>query len=225
VDIKDAYLTFLNLVNRNATNNNVNVDKARFIMLFRDVELRFYDFVLKNRHNDTIRLVRHLLVPRKELKKFSSEDSYNTYQLPEDYFDISSLHVLASSGSCKDNLKTEEVKTENLEDVLYDWNTKPSFDFRETLYHLSDKDRVTVYKDDFTIDNVSITYYREPVQVSISGYTKSDGSESTQDIDPEWDEKTTYKILLAMAKEFSAMNSDPNNYQLSKDSLFESLQQ
>jgi hypothetical protein len=225
VNIEEAYVTFLSLVNRNATNNNVNVDKSRFIMFFRDVELRFYDWVLKNRHNDTIRQARHLLVPRKKLQSESEEDKYDLYSLPEDYFELSSLHVDASNGTCSGSLRTEEIKSENIEDVLTDEFTKPSFDFRETVYHLSEDDKVSIYKDDFEITNVDLTYYRLPRQVSIEGYTKVDGSASTQNIDPEWDEKTTYKILLYMSKEFAAKNADQAGYHLSKDSLFEGLQQ
>lgn len=222
--IEDAYLRFLTLVNRNNTNNNVNVDRARFIMLFRDVELRFYDWATKNNQSDTIRQVAHLLVPRKKLVLGGKEEIYDTYKLPEDYFKFSNLHVKATDGTCTDEVRAEEVKTENLEEILSDEFSKPSFEFRETVYHLSEGDKVAVYKDDFSIEEVKMTYYRLPRQVSMDGYLKSDGTPSTQNIDPEWDENTTYKILIYMAKDFSAMNEDPNKYQINKDSLFESLQ-
>lgn len=223
--IQEAYVKFLTLVNRNATNNNINVDRARFIMLFRDIELRFYDWVLKNRDSDEIRQVGHLLVPRKKLNKNSELDIYDLYDIPEDYFEFSNLHVQASSDGCTDELHTEEVKTENLEEVLTDEFSKPSFEYRETVYHLSEGDKVAVYKNDFSIKEVKMTYYRLPRQVSIEGYVKIDGTQSTQNIDPEWDEKTAYKILLYMAKDFAAMNEDVNKYQINKDSLFESLKQ
>lgn len=225
MDIQKAYIDFIGLVNRNATNNNVNVDKARFILLFRNVELRFYDFVLKNRQNDSIRQVSHLLVPRQKLVRFSEEAKYDQYTLPENYFEFSNLHVTATDGKCTDELRTEEVKTENLEEILHDEFSKPDFEFRETIYHLSQDNQVSVYKNDFSIKKVEATYYRLPRQVSMEGYFQIDGTPSTQNIDPEWDEKTTNKILLYMAKEFSAMNGDQNSYQMAKDNLFESLQQ
>src|SRR5690554_4261732 len=102
-------------------------------MLFRDVELRFYDWVTKNNQSDTIRQVAHLLVPRKKLVLGRKEDIYNTYQLPEDYFNIYNLHVKDTDGTCTDEVRTEEVKTENLQQILSDEFSKPSFEFRETV--------------------------------------------------------------------------------------------
>ena len=223
--IQEAYVKFLTLVNRNATNNNINVDIARFIMLFRDVELRFYDWLLNNRGSDTIRQAAHLLVPRKKLKKVSELDIYDLYELEKDYFEFSNLHVTATNGGCVGELHTEEVKSENIEEILTDEFSKPDFEYRETVYHLSEGNKIAIYKDDFSIQEVKMTYYKLPRQVSMTGYVRVDGTTSTTDVDPEWDEKTTYKILLYMAKDFAAMNEDSTKYQINKDSLFESLAQ
>ena len=211
------------LVNRNATNNNQNVDKSRFITMFRDMELRFYEFILKNRQNDTIRDVANFLVPRQIVTLSQNEQKYNTYNLPENFFEFANLHVKAKKDNCVDGLLTVEVKTEDVEEVLNDQFSKPDFFSRETVYHLSEDNKVAVYKGDFEIDKVELTYYRFPRQVDIAGYTRTDGTVSNQDVDPEWDDKEINKILLYMAKDFSANNGD-NKYQIEKDRLFESLQ-
>lgn len=218
--IEQAYVNFVNLVNRNATNNNLNVDKARFIILFRSVQLQYLDYLLDNRVDDTLRRASHLLVYKKPLLTKSTESDRDSYFLPEDFFDFSNLHVEASKGKCKKvNLSTREVKTEDLEEILSDDFSKPSFEYRETVYFSSDRSTITVLKDDFSLDNAYITYYRQPAQVDIEGYIHIDGTPSTS-VDPDWDDVEIEKILLAMSKEFAGINNDTNQYQLSKDRLF-----
>lgn len=221
--IKDTYITFLNLVNRNATNNNVNVDKSRFIQLLRSAELGYYDLVLRGSSNDALRQVQHLLVPKKSIALTSKKDTFDLYKLPVDYFELSNLQVSATSDSCTDYLKSKEVKSENIEEIINDSFQKPSFEYRETIYHLADNHNIAIYKDNFSIKDVNLTYYRLPRQVSIDGYIMTDGTLSSVDVDPEWDDKTLYKILLYMSKNFSASNEDTAKYQIDKDSLSERL--
>jgi len=223
--ILETYTSFLQLVNRNATNNNLNVDQARFVIMFREAELSFYDLILSTGRKDKkIREVSHLLVPRKALTLDNKYDTYDDYTLPKDYFDFSSLHVRGAENSKVADLLATEVKSDDIEEVLNDEFTRPSFLYRETVYHLSENNKVTIYKRKFDIEDVRLTYYRLPRQVDIAGYTRTDGTQSTQNIDPEWDDKSINQILLFMTKGFSAVNSDTNSYQLSKDRLSEGLQ-
>lgn len=217
--ISDAYLQFVNQVNRNLTNNNLSVDKPRFILLYRDIEKRYVEWILEKRNEDQIRYISPLLVPHKELSKVGSKTEYDEFKLPSDYFDLSNLHVMAGNGSCSDvRLKTWEIKNEDYEEVFFDENNTPSLKARETFYHTANKN-VLVYKKDFSIQKALLSYYRYPVQVDIEGYVHSDGTQS-QNIDPELDDKVVGRILVAMAKEYSAINKDPNQYRVDSDRLF-----
>lgn len=217
--IDHAYLQFINLVNRNLTNNNVNVDKARFVLLYNDISKRYVEWILEKRNEDVIRYIAPLLTLNKKLAKVGETISHDSYKLPTDFFDLSNVQVYASKGSCiNQRLHTFEVKGEDIEELLADENNKPSFGFRETFYLLSGGS-ISVYKSDFDISKVTTSYYRYPREVDIEGYYKEDGKAS-KNIDPDLDDKVVGRILLAMSKEFSAINGDAQKYQLDKDRLF-----
>jgi hypothetical protein len=222
ITIEKAYLQFVTQVNRNATNNNVNVDKPRFIMLFNDIFNRYVEWILEKRNEDAIRYIAPLLVPNKKLSKESTKHTYDDFKLPEDYFDLANLHIHASNGSCKGvEVKAREVKVEDVEEKYNDKFQEPSLPWRDTFYHTADN-KVLVYKKDFTVQEAFLSYYRYPVQVDIEGYTHSDGSPS-QSVHPELDDKVIGRVLIAMSKEFSAINEDAAGYQMDSNRLFSAI--
>lgn len=220
--IEEVYLRFTQLVNRNATNNNISVDKPRFIFLFNDMQCRFLEWNLEKRNEDSIRYVTHLITKDEKLNIDSKKEYYNSYKLPENYFDFSNLKVFANKGECKKKrLKTFEIKNENLEELWFDKNNEPSFKYRETFYHTTDSN-ILVYKKGFDIDKTYLTYFRYPRKVDIEGYVNLQG-QNTSNVDPEYDDKAINLILLGMSKEFSAIVGDSNQYQMSKDRLFKEM--
>ena len=220
--INDAYLLFINQVNRNLTNNNISVDKPRFILLYNDIRNRYIEWILEKRNEDAIRYISPLLKLNKPLSKVSSSSTHDDFKLPEDYFDFSNLSVYASNSKCKNiKLKTWEIKNDDLEEIFNDEFNEPTIEWTETFYTTADG-KVAVYKKDFDIDKVELSYYRYPKQVDISGYTKADGTPS-QDVHPELDDKVVGRIIVAMAKEFSAINNDTTGYQLNGDKLFSAI--
>lgn len=221
--IKEAYIHYVELVNRNATNNNINVDQQRFILDFNKTSIIFTSWILDKRNEDVIRTISPLLILEAPLTKDITSPTYTSFNLPLNYFELANVHVYGTKDKCEDQkLKAFEVKSENLEELLDDDSNKPSFDYRETFY-LTGSNKVNVYKTDFDISKVNLSYYRYPKEVDMAGYIRLDGSHSTQDIDPEFDDKVVYKILLAMAKQFSATNGDTTSYQVRKDELFSEI--
>ena len=222
MNIQEAYINFLTIVNRNLTNNNLDVDKSRFIILFNSTQVKYLEWILNKRNEDQIRYASTLLEDS-NLKVKEKSDNKNMYSLPEDYFDFSNLRVKASNKTCNSiDLHTFEVKTEDLQELLNDSFNEPSIKFRETFYHLSGKESISVYKKDFKIDDVTLSYYRYPDEVDIKGYYHINGSQSS-DKDPVWDSKATYRILTAMAKQYAANINDPNKYQTSNNQLFSTI--
>jgi hypothetical protein len=220
--INDAYLLFVNQVNRNLTNNNISVDKPRFILLYNDIRNRYIEWILEKRNEDAIRYISPLLTLDQPLSKTSSSDRHDDFGLPEDYFDLSNLSVVASNSKCKNiTLKTWEVKNDDLEEIYNDEFNEPTIEWTETFYTTADG-KAAVYKKDFDIDKVKLSYYRYPKPVDISGYTNSEGNPS-QDVHPELDDKVVGRIIVAMAKEFSAINNDTTGYQLNGDKLFSAI--
>lgn len=217
--IQEAYVQFLNLVNRNATNNRTNVDMPRFVLLFNDIQNRYVEWMLDKRNEDSIRNIQRILIKDYALSLAESKTNLTRYALPTNYFDFANISAKVKTDCCEDDsILLYEVKSEDVEEKLVDTNHQPSFEWRESFYHLA-QDSVVLYKKDFEYSDVLLSYYRYPVQVDILGYVKLDQSASTN-IDPEFDDKVVKRILLAMSKEFSAINSETNEYQMDKDRLF-----
>jgi len=216
--VEEVYIRFVDIVNRNMTNNNVNVDKIRFIFLFNSASIKYLSWILEKRNEDDIRQVAPFLIPDSQLKVSEKLNYFDKFNLPKDYFDFANVSVFASSGSClNQKLLTFEAKSENTEELLADENNKPSFEYRETFYFTA-SDKLVVYKDNFTIDSVSLAYYRYPKKVDIEGYFKEDGVASVS-VDPEFSDRAIEKILLIMAKDFTATNGDANGFQINSARL------
>lgn len=216
---EEAYIRYLDLVNRNATNNGVNVDAPRFVLLYNDMQRRYVEWVLEKRNEDEIRYLQLLLVNEHSLVVKDNRKEYTSFSLPKNYFDFSNVAAKAKTDCCPERkMLLFEIKSEDREELLADENNKPSFEFAETFYYFS-SDTITIYKDNFDIVGVKMTYYRYPTEINLAGYIGLDNNPSTT-IHPEFDDKVVNRILVAMAKEFSAINSEANEYQLGKDRLF-----
>lgn len=217
--ISKAYLEFQVIVNENATNSNLVVDKTRFILLFNSTQIKYVEWLLNKRNEDKIRDINGLLVVGKTLKSVGSTTVYQEFELPADYFDNSSLRATASKGSChKQPIQVREVKAENIDELFSDENQKPSFEWRDSFYTIASL-KIQVYRENFNIDKASLNYYRYPKKVDIQGYLNEDGKQSTNK-DPEFDDKVVQRILLAMAKDFAANNGDANKYQIDLSRTF-----
>lgn len=217
--ITKLYYEFLLLVEKNATNNNLNVDISRFVSLFNFTQLKYQSYLLDKRNEDAIRELSPFL-KRATLSDNGKYQNYNSYSLPKDYFNFSNLDVRATKGKCKsEKLLVWEVKSENLEELLIDPNNKPDFYARETFYHLSEKG-VDIYKEDFEIDKAELLYYRKINPVDMAGYIKIENEEDSTDVDTELLDESLPKVLTATAKLFMANQGDANGYQIQNAQLF-----
>ena len=215
---EEAYTEFLQLVNRNNTNNNINVDKARFALTYNSFRTKYLEWILDKKNEDVIRYISPLLVLDKKLVSVSAKPTHVDFSLPEDYFDHSNLQVFANGPCGRTKLKTWEVKSDNTEELYHDAFNEPSVEYEETYYFFSAKG-VAISRKDFDISEVLLSYYRNPVKFDIEGYIHPDGSPSTT-VNPELHDKAVRRILVGMSMEFSANNNDKGNYQLNKDRLF-----
>lgn len=210
--IEEVYLKFLQEVNRNFTNDNVSVDRGRFVLLINDAFNRFVEYILEKRNEDDIRYIQQILVEDQPLKKLDERDDYIEFELPDDFFDLSNISVYGSKGKCSNQrLLVDEIKDENREHLIADAASEPSFEYRETFYFLSNG-KVKVFVSDFTIPKVSLSYYRYPIKVDIAGYTRPDKTPSTS-INPEFDDKAINRVISIAAKNFD-INSDGNKFNL-----------
>lgn len=213
--IQEAYLYFLNIVEKNSTNNNLDIDKSRFVEWFNFSSAKYQEDVLTNKiGNSEIREMSPFLVS-KSLSLRSGNKTYDIYDFPKDFFDISSVYLTANKGKCVAfDFELDEVKDQDIPFRLNDSNYTPSFKARETFYTLMDGGLAMYHKEDFEIKEVLLSYYKQIPEVDMSGYVRYDGSNST-DIDPETSKRTTINILELMATLFITAQGDMGKYQAS----------
>lgn len=222
MNINEAYLKFIQKVNKNFTNDNIVVDRGRFILIYNEVQNKFVEWILEKRNEDDIRDIQKLLVPDEKLSLKNKLLNHQDFELPKDYFSFSNIQIFGSNKKCKSKkLYAFEAKTENIEELLSDNFNKPSFKYRETFYTIGN-DNVNVYVDNFDISKLYITYYRYPKQVDIEGYIKADNTLSTN-VDPELDDRIVDRILSATAKEFNTNNENLQKIQFDKDRVFSKI--
>lgn len=209
---EEAYIHFTDLVEKNSTNNNLNVDKSRFVDWFNFASKLYQIDILDNRLDSKVREMSPFLRDV-ELESINSEEMYDTFAKPDDYFDIANVFITAKKGTCTaSDFTLNEEKTENVHISLYDVNLKPSYKSRESFYHLSE-DGVSIYHGgDFDIKGAKMTYYIQIPKIDIAGYIHPDGTQST-DINPQTEDRTTIKILQMMAVLFVTAEGNLNQYQ------------
>lgn len=222
MNIHEAYLRFLEKVTKNYTNDNIEVDRGRFIPLFNEKQNNYVEWILEKRNEDEIREIQKLLVYDEKLKFWKKELNHQDFKLPLNYFSFTNIQALVSTDSCKNqNIKLFEIKQEDREEILFDENNEPSFKYRETFYSLGE-DSIKIYVKGFEVSKVFLTYYRYPVQVDIEGYINSEGNMS-QNIDPEFDDKIVDRILTACAKDFNINSENLQRFQFDKDRLISKI--
>ena len=220
--IEEAYLTYLQLVNRNFTNDNVDVDRSRFIISMNYMHKRYVEWVLDKRNEDDLRDIQELLVLDKALTIEGEDHDHKDFNLPEDYFNLSALRILASKKGCKNiRIYSHEIKNDNVEEYLSDCFNEPSFEYRETFYTLN-SENVSIYFSDFDVTKAFLSYYRYPSEVDIEGYITLDNKQSVNK-HPELSDRITHRILMAMSREYSAVNEEYNKYKVDTDRLFSKI--
>lgn len=194
----EAYDKFILKAEKNGTNDNIATDKARFVELYNEYQIRFLEFTYNNKNEDDFRDIQSLLVLDTILTKYNKKDGYNSFKLPKDYFDYSSAYALGSKGNCS-NQRIElpiELKDINRTHFLTDDFTKPSFNYRESVYSIAGGNFNVFHNNDFRIDSVSLSYYRYPKLVQLEN---PDNPESAFDdsYDLDFDEKIQNRIITA----------------------------
>lgn len=197
----EVYKKILLKVNKNDSNSNINVPKSEVVLIFNEEKRGWLDDKVKNKQSsDYIEDLEFLLELNVKLEKKSSSKFKEEFTLPSNFFRRASSYSLASKGKCKNVVVYNWfTKPKDINVLLQNDNQNPSFEYQETLVVLNNN-LLSVYKDDFNIDEVYLDYYREPKDLDIKGYTHIDGTLS-EDIEVDLDNFNTEEIINRTATE------------------------
>jgi hypothetical protein len=216
--VQELYKRFLLMINKNDTNEGVNIPVGNFVLLFNSEMQRWEGEELKkDEDNIDINMIQLLWVPDADLgTPTTTTKEFIEYAVPLDYFQIYGTYSYASKDACKEvTIFNYEKKPGNIIPILQDGAAGPEFDYREAPFIVG-SDKIRIYKGDYTVDKSFVNYYRLPKDIDMIGYTHFDGTEST-DIDPELDDYSCVEVLEKLAVEISRQITDGEKFQFDKD--------
>lgn len=204
------YQKILDKTNKNLNNGSIAMDRERAVVIFNEEMNKFVEWSLQKRNTYDIHDIQILLNTKKlELKEETIE--FSSFKLPEKFFAFSNVNIKASSNGCTDNLLPVEIKSENIQEVLFDEYNEPSFEFRETPYTIRDNS-IVVFKKDFKVEDVQAIYYRYPRQFNIEGYI-DEKNQASFNSEPEFDDRIVDRIISMVATSFDINNENLNKLQ------------
>lgn len=215
----EAYKQFLLKINKNDSSSNINISKGEFVLRYNEIKSFWLIEKIKFKEaSDDIHQLGELLVEDEKLTFKDKSPRMYKFTLPSNYADYSSSYSVATRGKCTDRiLYNWAVKPKNVNVLLKDENNNPSFDYEETIVTVTDGN-LNVFYNDFEVNDVYLSYYREPAAIDIEGYIKVDGTQSTN-IDPDISDRLVNEILNRIALEVIRSYENPEGYQLSADRI------
>lgn len=211
--IQEAYKRFLLKINKNDTDDEVRIPIEEFILYFNEESLKWLSSKIRQKNStDDINDLYELLVEDLELSEFSEKKNHNDFKLPEDYFHFVSAIALAEKNNCEKELFIHNIKPKDKNSWLQDEMNKPSFEWEETISIIS-RDTIQVYKEDFDISKINLSYYRQPVKISIAGSIDFDGK-PTKTVHPELSDENVNEIINRCALTVDINYRNPEGAQL-----------
>lgn len=209
---QEIYKRFLLKVNKNDTNANIKIPKSQFVLLFNEQKDQWSSDVIKlNENSDYIEEIQELLELDFKLEKTNSSLKKDDFKLPQNFLKRSTAYAVTSKEKCKSNpMVIWFIKPKNLDVYLQNSNLSPSFEYQETIAIINSK-LVSIFKTDFNIDEVYLSYYRQALNIDIAGYTKIDGTPSS-DIQTDLLDENIIIVLNRTAAE--ALRNYENTEQL-----------
>lgn len=125
-----------------------------------------------------------ILLTRKDLAaSVTTEKFVETVTLPSDFLYTKKIEVLGTKTGCGErSFVAYQVEEADVENTYADYNSTPSFDWSETFYSIAGN-KLRIYKKDFNITKVILTYYRRPKDIQIKDCVNpSTGTVSPQDV-------------------------------------------
>lgn len=201
----ELYNRFLIKSEKNSINDNVSVDRGRFVELYNEHQFRFVEYIYEKKNEDDLRHIQSLLIESLPLTYISKENDSILFKLPNDYFEFSNVYGVGSKGKCSGvKLDLIEIKDLNRNLILSDEFTSPIFEYREAPFIISNN-TVKVFVSDFNVDSIVLSYYRYPKKIKLLTPSNPE-SEFDNSFDVDFDEKVINRIISSAVSGFNVNN-------------------
>ena len=216
---REVYKRYLLKINKNDTNEGINILPSLFVLMFNSEAQRWLGQKLTD-DGDNIKLdhLDTLLETDVELSEIKAGIGWKEYQLPKDFYRHSSSYAIASKGNCTGvTVYYFEKKALGLSAILADDFNKAHFDYEEGPMIIT-QNRIKAYTGDFEIEKFLASYYRVPVAIDIAGYKHIDGTPST-DVDCELDDHSVDEVLNRLTLEIVREYENSEAFQYAKERI------
>lgn len=209
----EVYDKYILKVEKNSTNDYISTDRQRFVELYNEWQVRYLEYMYDMKNEDDFRYIESLLILNHKIKESKKEREFYSFELPENYFDLSSAYALGSKGKCSGKKISLPIEANDINKDYYlnDDATKPSFEYRESIFTVA-SNNVNVYYADFSIDSLNLSYYRYPKKLRLQN---PDNPESDFDdsFDIDFDDKSINRIISATVSGFD-INNNSDRWQI-----------
>jgi len=216
---REIYKRYLLKINKNDSNEGVNILPSAFVLMFNTEQTRWLGEKLTH-DSDNIKIdhLDGLFISDYEIKQVNKGTDWIEFSLPSNIYRHAYSFALVSKGNCSNiPFYYFEKKPLGFSVFINDDSNKAHFDYEEGPMVIT-QGKVKAYIDDFTIDKFLISYYRIPPAIDISGYIHIDGTSST-DIDSPLADDNIDEILNRLAVEAFREFSDTDGVTLGKDRI------
>ena len=129
-----------------------------------------------------------ILLTDKPLQMVKKDLYYQSPTLPADYLEWKRISAYAQKDCCdKRKMVIYLAEEANVDELLRDYNKKPSFEWGETFSTVLGN-KIKIYtNNDFNIESAVLTYYRQPTTIQIPGVSDPyTGQISSVDVECEF---------------------------------------
>jgi hypothetical protein len=212
---EDVYFKFLLKVNKNNTQGNINTPLLNFVLLYNEAQRKWFNRFVPPTSSDDVANVESSL-KAVILKPINSVKEYSEYELPKDWFANADVFVLANKGKCKNQrINLRQINSINVRNYMFDDAQQPSFEYEWSFYTIEGSN-IKVYKTDFDLGDLHFNYYKEPRELDIEGYIKTDGTPSTT-VNPELADIFVDQIISEAAIDYMRNNENQLGVQIGQN--------
>ena len=210
---RELYYEFQLILNKNATNANINQEVGNFVWLFnRESRKWLNDFVQKSSATSLALNIQELLEINPKLDIAVEEEGYVMYHLPSNYCHFVSSSSRGKREECELLIENFVKRPKALNTELIDLYSSQSFDFEESLCNIVGK-KLQVFKRDYNIIDTYLSYYKLVDKIDIEGTQNADGSYS-KDVDIDLSDTLAHEIIDRVVLEVLREFENTGAYQL-----------
>lgn len=134
-----------------------------------------------------------VLLKNQDLSGRNKSDHFESLKIPSDFFEQVRIDVYAEKDGCTANVSSDFREEANARDLLSDSMASPSFEL-DQCFHTVFNNKIKVYhNDDFKVNKITLTYYKEPKYIRFPNTFQPDGVPSSDDT---WEFKNDFCELI-----------------------------